>query len=227
MIALWLLDTNSVGAIPRALLDILSPEESERAALFQPAEQRRFLLSRIALRRALSAASGGDPRSWLFETSETGKISLQNGDIEFSLSHAKDLLGIAISTSGPVGFDLENAQTSGEFDFDEVFPKDLFSENEKSYLERQSKDERWSEMLKVWTRKEAYSKLLGLGLHLDFSKIDMIAWPPFEPEVEIETHEILINETEYFMSLASRTSSQKVANRIDIRSSNLFSCGNC
>jgi 4'-phosphopantetheinyl transferase len=230
MIALWFVDINSLGAVSPPLLGTLSSEEKEKAKLLRPADQRRFLLSRIALRNALSESLGGDPRSWQFRTEDTGKMSLVNGSrADFSISHSENGLGIAVSTSGPVGLDLEAREKKKSFEFDELFPVDQFSANEINYLRRQSKDEQWNEMLKIWTRKEAYSKLLGMGLHLDFSQLDMIAWPSLEPEVEIETHEVMINGAEYYMSVASRlsrSSPQKVVDRLDIRGSNLFSCVN-
>jgi phosphopantetheinyl transferase len=230
MIALWFVDINSLGAVSPPLLGTLCSEEKEKAKLLRPADQRRFLLSRIALRNALSESLGGDPRSWQFRTEDTGKMSLVNGSrADFSISHSENGLGIAVSTSGPVGLDLEAREKKKSFEFDELFPVDQFSANEINYLRRQSKDEQWNEMLKIWTRKEAYSKLLGMGLHLDFSQLDMIAWPSLEPEVEIETHEVMINGAEYYMSVASRlsrSSPQKVVDRLDIRGSNLFSCVN-
>jgi 4'-phosphopantetheinyl transferase len=230
MIALWLVDINSLGTVSSPLLETLSAEEKEKAKLLRPSDQRRFLLSRIALRNALSESLGGDPRSWQFHTEDTGKMTLVNlARADFSVSHSENGLGIAVSTSGPVGFDLEVREKRKSFEFDELFPVDQFSQNEIGYLRRQPLESQWDEMLKIWTRKEAYSKLLGMGLHLDFSLLDMIAWPAIEPDVEIETHEVLINQTEYFMSLASRVSQlspQKVVDRLDIRGSNLFSCVN-
>jgi 4'-phosphopantetheinyl transferase len=216
VINLWLLDTHAIGVISLALLEILEPSEVKKASQLRPAEQRRFLLGRIALRKALSDATGEEPRSWRFKTDELGKTRLLNSNIEFSVTHSGTALGIAVSTAGKVGVDLETVRES------KIFPEDQFSENEKSYLKRQSNAERSSEMLKIWTRKEAYSKFLGRGLHMDFSKIDMIAWPPVEHELELETQEVLINKRGYFMSLAS----QKAGSPINIRSSNLFSCDN-
>lgn len=225
MIALWIFDTDSYGIIPRKLLNILEPREEEKARLLRPADQRRFLISRIALRQGLSEVVGGDPSSWRFIIGETGKVSLAHSYglpfVEFSLSHSENALAIAISTSGPVGVDIEEVKRARLPELDEVFPEEQFSEREQSYLDRTPPKKRWSETLKLWTRKEAHSKLLGLGLNLDFSKLDVLPHPDQASEVEIETQEVSLGGKNYFLSLALR---RKAPERIDIRSPDLLAC---
>jgi len=228
MIALWLLDTDSFGIIPRSLLNLLDGTEEEKSRVLKPADQRRFLISRIALRQALSNVLGGDPRSWRFIVGKSGKVNLAHcyGQplADFSLSYSGKAMAIAVSTSGPVGLDLEEADRENNPDLEAVIPEHQLSAREQEYLERLPEKSRWSETIKIWTRKEAYSKLLGLGLHLDYSKLDLTTEPPGRSGVKIDTQEVSIAEKPYYLSLVSL---QEVPDTVDIRSPNLLSYATC
>ena len=225
MIALWLLDTDSFGIVPRRLLNLLDRGEEERARLLRPAEQRRFLISRIVLRQGLSSVIGGEPRSWRFIIGATGKVNLahcyDNPSADFSISYAGNAVAIVVSTSGSVGVDLEEAAGGDSASARTVFPTAQFSEREGKYLGRLSGDEQWGETLKIWTQKEAYSKLLGLGLHMDFAQLDLLAGPPPDSGIEIETRQVSIAKRSYCLSLAM----QKLEpSTVTIRKPNFLSC---
>jgi 4'-phosphopantetheinyl transferase len=228
MIALWLLDTDSYGMIPRSLLNLLDSTEEEKSKVLRPADQRRFLISRIALRQALSNVLGGDPRSWRFIIGKSGKVNLAHAYgkplADFSLSYSGKAMAIAVSTSGPVGLDLEESARENNPALESIIPETQFSASERAYLECLPEKSRWSETIKIWTRKEAYSKLLGLGLHLDYSKLDITTEPPARSGVKIDTQEVSISEKPYFLSLVSL---QEALDTVDIRSPNLLSCATC
>jgi 4'-phosphopantetheinyl transferase len=225
MIALWLLDTDSFGMMPRSLLNLLDGTEEEKSRLLRPADQRRFLISRIALRQALSNVLGGDPRSWRFIVGKSGKVNLAHSYgkplADFSLSYSGKAMAIAVSTSGPVGLDLEEAARENRSDLESVIPEHQLSAREQEYLECFPEKSRWRETIKIWTRKEAYSKLLGLGLHLDYSKLDLTTEPPARSGVKIDTQEVSIAEKPYYLSLVSL---QEAPDTVDIRSPSLLSC---
>jgi 4'-phosphopantetheinyl transferase len=225
MIALWLVDTDSFGAIPRELLNLVDPSEEQQARLLKPADRRRFLISRIALRQGLSSVIGGDPSTWRFIIGETGKVSLVQvqgrPSVEFNLSHAGNAVAFAVSTEGSVGLDMEEADRAMASSGVKILPEEQFSEREKTHLESLNEKTRWNETLKLWTRKEAYSKLLGHGLNLDFSEIDVT---DSNPDVAIETQEVSISEKPYFLSLALRRKAQEPMN---IPSRGFLSYGSC
>jgi 4'-phosphopantetheinyl transferase len=232
MIALWLLDTDSFGMIPRSLLNLLDSTEEEKSKVLRPADQRRFLISRIALRQALSNVFGGDPRAWRFIIGKSGKVNLAHCYgmplADFSLSYSGKAMALAVSTSGPVGLDLEEAARDAAPSHETVFPDHQFSDGEKKYLEQIPEKTRWSETLKIWTRKEAYSKLLGLGLHLDYSKLDVTTEPAQRSGVKIETQEVSIAEKPYYLSLVSvQEAPDTIYETVDIRSPSLLSCATC
>ena len=171
--------------IPRSLLNLLDSTEEEKSKVLRPADQRRFLISRIALRQALSNVLGGDPRDWRFIIGKSGKVNLAHAYgkplADFSLSYSGKAMALAVSTSGPIGLDIEEAAHEKPQSHEPVFPDHQFSEAERAYLEAIPESARWSETLKIWTRKEAYSKLQGLGLHLDYSKLDLTTKPQPAP----------------------------------------------
>ena len=97
------------------------------------------------------------------------------GQIYYSISHSGDYVICALADRC-VGVDIENKFRS------------VFSERKAEHLERVSKkcltigedirfcsadeEKKADIMLHFWTRKESYSKALGKGLAMDFSKID-------------------------------------------------------
>ena len=78
----------------------------------------------------------------------------------FSLSHTKDAVAVAVSLTHPVGVDI---QTDDGFDEDKMLrvAKRFFSERELSQMDGAQSFKR--EFLRIWTCKEAVSKLYGTG----------------------------------------------------------------
>ena len=91
---------------------------------------------------------------------EHGKPILMNSPISFNISHSKNFISCAISTS-EVGIDIE------EFDENhEKVREKLFSNNEKN------KFTATNDVIKLWTIKEAYLKMNGTGLINELNSLD-------------------------------------------------------
>ncbi|MEB3349869.1 MAG: 4'-phosphopantetheinyl transferase superfamily protein [Cyanobacteriota bacterium] len=85
----------------------LAPAERQRlAGLRRPADQHRFLLARGGLRRLLAACVGGPAAAVPLEAGRHGKPHCPGGPA-FNLSHAGDLILIALHPQQPVGVDVE------------------------------------------------------------------------------------------------------------------------
>lgn len=86
---------------------------------------------------------------------KNGKPFLENSVINFSISHSKNLVGVAISTQGIVGFDIEPFRN---FDnIESAFP--FFSPIEQeAILAAKNPNET---LIEFWSKKEALVKLLG------------------------------------------------------------------
>lgn len=85
---------------------------------------------------------------------------LAGGFLSITHSH-----GLALATYGdtPVGLDLERVEAR-----DHSFLELVFTEPERARLEALPAEHRDQAITAAWCRKEAYAKLLGLGLRADF-----------------------------------------------------------
>lgn len=85
-----------------------------------------------------------------------GKPIFKDKNLFFNISHSKDFLAVGLANTN-IGIDIEQNRKIKENAIKKIYsPKD--TENDK---------------IKVWNIKEAYSKYLGIGLKLDFSKISI------------------------------------------------------
>ena len=118
-----------------------------------------FLLLRYALKNEYNISETPE-----FIFNEYGKPFLKNhNDIYFNISHCKNAVVCAVSDKN-VAIDI--------MDYRKIHNgviKRVCSDNEKTMLSiSQNKDK---DFIKLWTMKECYSKLIGKGLSMDFSKI--------------------------------------------------------
>jgi len=90
-----------------------------------------------------------------FIKDDQGRPSFKNISSHFSVSHTREVLGIAISESGPIGFDIESKNRS--FRSLEIAER-FFHEDEASWLRGLSSEKLNPSFLKIWTAKEAIFK---------------------------------------------------------------------
>ncbi|MBQ1550631.1 MAG: hypothetical protein IIZ67_00885 [Bacilli bacterium] len=105
---------------------------------------------------------------------DKGKPYFKNSNIYFNYSHSKNYIACVISNY-EVGIDLEEKTR--------VISDDISSK----YLDGVEDNDR----LILWVKKEAYSKLKGLGLQIGFNNIE------FNSNIK----DLLINENEYICSI--------------------------
>ncbi len=107
--------------------------------------------------------------------SQNGKPFFRGGEAEFSLTHSKGYVAAALSDEGEVGIDLE----ASEYDTDKArrLAERYFCDREKEAFLRTPKD-----FLRIWTKKEACVKLLGITLSEQISRGDAedVAYRYFE-----------------------------------------------
>lgn len=118
-----------------------------------------FLLLRYALKNEYNITEIPE-----FTFGEYGKPFLKNhNNIHFNISHCKNAVVCAVSDRN-IAVDI--------MDYRKIHNsviKRVCSDNEKAMLNTiQNKDKNF---IKLWTMKECYSKLVGKGLSMDFSKI--------------------------------------------------------
>ena len=145
------------------------------ARLASSVGRRGAIASRVLLRLSLSQAVERkiSPAAWEFRRTSYGRPTLAEGfpDVYFSVSHTDDLALVAVSTTRNLGIDVEPIDQ--ELDANVI--KNFCHSKESARLEDFSQHKRTREFLRLWTQKEAYSKLVGLGHSIDFSKIDCLS----------------------------------------------------
>lgn len=130
------------------------------------------VLLRIGLSRALNQAM---PRShWQFGKTENGKPIVTNATTaSFSVSHVEEMVAIAVSAHVNVGIDIESADQHVS---DAVISSFCHDEEYRSVSDLPT-SRKTREFIRLWTLKEAYSKLAGLGHALDFKTIKFLIDP--------------------------------------------------
>ena len=137
--------------------EILSPEEIKRSGFFlKEHDTRRFIATRLAIRKIISEYTGTMPQSVIFNQTANKKPS--TAGIEFNISHNGHYIMIAVSEN-PIGIDVE--QIDHPVDVAQLIPY-CFDTAEKEFI-ASSKDQKES-FFALWTRKEALLKATGEGL---------------------------------------------------------------
>lgn len=121
--------------------------------------------------------------------SKTGKPYFKNSNMFFNYSHSKNYIACAVSNY-EVGIDIEekNRKISDAVAF--------------KYLDNvKANDKR----IETWVKKEAYSKLKGLGLQIDFTSLKL---------EKIKEKNIIISNANYICSIYSDAKLVKFINII-------------
>ncbi|MGN0469614.1 MAG: 4'-phosphopantetheinyl transferase family protein [Acutalibacteraceae bacterium] len=118
-----------------------------------------FLLLRYALKNEYNITDIPE-----FTFGEYGKPFLKNhGNVHFNISHCKNAVVCAVSDKN-IAVDI--------MDYRKIHNsviKRVCSDNEKTMLNTSRDKDK--DFIKLWAMKECYSKLIGKGLSMDFSKI--------------------------------------------------------
>lgn len=157
------------------LVALLDGHERERLHRFRrPADQARYLAAHALVRLVLADAVGAPPAALGFDRTcrcgeQHGKPVLPGGP-GFSLTHAGDLVGVAVHPGGDVGLDVEQARELADLPAmagHVCSPRETAADAEAFFT--------------LWTRKEALLKAVGTGLATPMSAITLgpsgvLAW---------------------------------------------------
>jgi phosphopantetheinyl transferase len=152
--------------------DILSADEL--AALDQirsPLLHDRKLSGRVVLRTALSHAVNGRiaPRDWRIHPDANGKprIAKSMPQLNFSISYAEPVVVVAVSEKILVGIDVETVEDAPAEELITAFCCPC----EQGLLHSGAASQNSRDFVRLWTLKEAYTKLAGVGHAIDFDSI--------------------------------------------------------
>lgn len=154
------------GGADQADFPILSADERARAAAYRrSADSAAFVARRAALRRILADRLGVAPAEVRLTTNAHGKPVLADGFPHFSLSHRRGISVIAVADA-QIGVDLEFADSRIEID---SIAARFFAPDELATLRALSINARHDLFFRLWTRKEALVKALGIGISGSFT----------------------------------------------------------
>ena len=142
-----------------------------------PSVRRSAVAARVLLRIGLSWAADHKlvPSDWRFDTPALSKPLVADGQpqIHFSISHVDQLVVVALSPTLDVGIDVEcidqNVSDAVIAEFSHL--------DERHAVGGLPRPQEIREFIRLWTLKEAYSKMLGLGHGLDFKAIQFTLDP--------------------------------------------------
>lgn len=110
-------------------------------------------LSALVLLASLLKKAGADTHTLSLLREESGRPFFKESALDFSISHSRGIVAVALSDSGRVGIDIEAAEIDAK----------KAAQISRRYFGR---DEEISprELLRLWTEKEAVAKLYGIPL---------------------------------------------------------------
>ena len=143
----------------------LNPIRKERADhIKDPKAKRLSIAAGALLQYAVSKASGLPVQMIKLDETENGKPYAKNVKIHFNLTHTENLVLCAVSDNA-VGIDAEKKR------FVNVgVAQKYFTQKEREYIS-ENKLKEVTRFFEIWTKKEAYVKMLGTGVR-DFLSFD-------------------------------------------------------
>ncbi len=148
---------------------LMSEEKKRRVDRFRfEDDKKRTVVGEMLARRAISEWCGVPEESIAFEIAEHGKPYAKDLNIEFNISHSADMV-VCVVDDKPVGVDIEKIRP-----VDLNTAKRIFNDEDVHYIFECIPDvEDYNHYLndavlqcffELWTKKEAYGKLVGIGL---------------------------------------------------------------
>jgi len=155
---------------------LLSAEENKRANAFRFLKDRhRFILRHAYLRDVASSYLDATPSEVPLETLQNQRPQLpgsaKTADWQLSLSSSDNQVVVAVAKGRRVGVDIERIRPDAD---DINIAKRFFSKNEHAELEAMPASRRCAAFFRIWVRKEAFAKAIGLGLARDFRSFDVL-----------------------------------------------------
>ncbi len=175
-IHVWRAALDPSAGYVRQLAQMLSADESERAARFHfERDRRRFIVGRGVLRALLGCYLGLEPAQVRFRYGPRGKPHLAeaaDADVSynelahyncicFNLAHSHELALYAFIRGREIGVDLEHVHPLPDA---EQIAARFFSPGENAAWQALPESQRLEAFFNCWTRKEAYLKACGDGL---------------------------------------------------------------
>lgn len=168
---------------PEHLLDkfreTLEEHELDRADRFHFEKHRRhFVAGRGALRQLLAQYLDTNPEQVRLSYGAYGKPALdgehKDSSLRFNMSHSHEVALLAFTKDREVGVDVEHIRA----DFaSEDIARRYFSRREVETFNALPECDQGNAFFRCWTRKEAFIKVIGLGLSQPLDQFDVTLVP--------------------------------------------------
>lgn len=157
------------------LSETLSPDERTRAKrFFNEKTKRHFIMRHGILRNLLSRYLHVKPDRLLFSYGKYGKPGLAHtigrSTIRFNMSCSEGLALYAFTRDREIGVDVEHIRDIPEMD---QIAEKIFSSRERILFCALPEGKKRKAFFNHWTRKEAFVKAIGKGLHYSLNKCDV------------------------------------------------------
>jgi 4'-phosphopantetheinyl transferase len=171
------------GVLPGQIEVALNPTDRERAARFRFAEDRtRFLMGRALVGKMLGHYLECEDAIARLTYTEQGRPMLPDDpEVHFSISHARDLVAVALAVGTQVGIDVECRDRELEFD---GLAERIFSADDLAIFRALPAHESPAAFFRAWTGKEAILKARGVGLFGGLKEVS-IPWRGVETTATI------------------------------------------
>lgn len=171
----WAISVREFASVAAILALPLSDQERARAERFHVAADReRFIVAhgvmRSLLGRYLNLEPAYVPVTWRSYGKPMLHRELVSYQLEFNISHSRDLILMAVACERAVGIDIEYRRVDLSW---EAIAQSFFAPGEILALHMLPIDARMPAFFDVWTRKEAYCKAIGKGLSLPFEQFEV------------------------------------------------------
>jgi 4'-phosphopantetheinyl transferase len=149
--------------------NFLTYDEKTRAGKFHfPELKNTYVLAHAFLNYQLSKKLKCTIEQLEFAFNAHQKPLITNSSISFNLSHSNNSWAVVIADNCEMGVDIEFInEKKNLFQITEYY----FSHDEQ--IRVNCADNPVREFYKIWTRKEAYLKMKGIGINADLQKIDV------------------------------------------------------
>lgn len=176
-IEIWAAEPLSLLAAQSCLQVLDDHDRTEMGRITSTSQRDAATAARVLLRLALARAAHHtvSASEWRFCRSTTDKPSIAKGlpQLQFSVAHCPSAVVVAVSAGLQVGIDVESIDQIMSDGVAHTF----FSQAERNRLARLRAAQKARESLRLWTLKEAFTKLTGSGLSSDFASIEFSLAP--------------------------------------------------
>ncbi|MFC4121832.1 4'-phosphopantetheinyl transferase family protein [Nonomuraea zeae] len=180
------------------LLSLLEDVELQRRSGYRrPEDRARFTVGAALMRLAAARTLSCSPGELRFNRDcpdchlPHGRPRLRQHDLEVAVSHSADLVMIGLSTSTPMGVDVERVDPARSH----KLARRVLSARELDGFRTLTHDEQTQVFFQAWTRKEAVLKSTGDGLRMPMNAVEfddrgqVLAYPG-RPELTGNAHVI-------------------------------------